>query len=64
MKGNIRIIIISWNCNGTFRENFKVIIKLNYNIAVIQECENSNCLNLKKCIEFSFLVNDYKYIDR
>ena len=32
--------IISWNCNGKFREKFKEIIKENADIYVIQECED------------------------
>ena len=32
--------IISWNCNGKFREKFKFIAKENADIYVIQECEN------------------------
>lgn len=32
--------IISWNCNGKFRDKFKEIIELDADIYVIQECEN------------------------
>ena len=32
--------IVSWNCNGKFREKFSIIKKLNADIYVIQECEN------------------------
>lgn len=32
--------IISWNCNGKFREKFKEIIKEDADIYVICECEN------------------------
>lgn len=32
--------IVSWNCNGKFRERFKQILKLDADIYVIQECEN------------------------
>lgn len=31
--------IISWNCNGKFREKYKDIIKLNADIYVVEECE-------------------------
>lgn len=34
--------IISWNCNGKFREKFKVISKENADLYIIQECENPN----------------------
>lgn len=32
--------IISWNCNGKFREKYKEIKKYDADIYVIQECEN------------------------
>ncbi|WP_298500829.1 endonuclease/exonuclease/phosphatase family protein [uncultured Methanobrevibacter sp.] len=35
-----RIKIVSWNCNGKFREKFKEIIEEDADIYVIQECEN------------------------
>ena len=34
--------IVSWNCNGKFRENSK-IKELDADIYVIQECENPQC---------------------
>lgn len=41
--------IISWNCNGKFREKFQSIIKISADIYVIQECENP-----KKYIESEY----------
>lgn len=35
-----QIKIVSWNCNGKFREKFKEIISEDADIYVIQECEN------------------------
>lgn len=35
-----QIKIVSWNCNGKFREKFKEIIDEDADIYVIQECEN------------------------
>lgn len=35
-----KIKIVSWNCNGKFREKFKEIIEEDADIYVIQECEN------------------------
>lgn len=32
--------IVSWNCNGKFREKFDIISRLDADIYVIQECEN------------------------
>lgn len=42
--------IVSWNCNGKFREKFQDILSINADIYVIQECENpaqSNSLEYK-----------------
>lgn len=32
--------IISWNCNGAFRNKYKFLINIDWDIAIIQECEN------------------------
>ena len=32
--------IVSWNCNGKFREKFEKVKELNADIYVIQECED------------------------
>lgn len=32
--------IVSWNCNGALRKKFTALDKLNFDICIIQECEN------------------------
>ena len=32
--------IISWNCNGAFRKKYHLVVQLDPDIMVIQECEN------------------------
>lgn len=51
--------IVSWNCNGKFREKFKNIQKINADIYVIQECENP-----KKYIEseYSNFAKNYIWV--
>lgn len=44
--------ILSWNCNGKFREKFS-ILNFDYDIAIIQECENPKTSNDKNYIKFA-----------
>ena len=46
-----RIKIVSWNCNGKFREKFEEIVEEDADIYVIQECEY-----------FCGFYNDNRYI--
>ena len=32
--------IITWNCNGAFRKKYDFLNNFDWDIAVIQECEN------------------------
>lgn len=45
--------IVSWNCNGKFREKFREIQKLNADIYVIQECENPVTTNNPEYNDFA-----------
>ena len=45
--------IISWNCNGKFREKFKDIIKEDADIYVIQECEDPTLAKSDEYKEFA-----------
>ena len=45
--------IISWNCNGKFREKFEHIIEENADLYVIQECENPKYCNNDKYRNFA-----------
>ena len=49
--------IISWNCNGKFREKFRLISEENADIYVIQECENS----LKYPKDFTSFYTNYTW---
>ena len=48
-----KIKIISWNCNGKFREKFKSIIEEQADIYVIQECEDPSQTKDEDYIEFA-----------
>ena len=48
-----QIKIVSWNCNGKFREKFKEIIDEDADIYVIQECENPAESNDEDYLEFA-----------
>lgn len=48
-----QIKIVSWNCNGKFREKFKEIIEEDADIYVIQECENPAESNEEDYREFA-----------
>lgn len=55
--------IISWNCNGKFREKYKVIIEQNADIYIIQECEDPNQskdVEYKKFAENSIWIGSNK----
>lgn len=60
----VKMFIISWNCNGKFREKFSKISEFNADIYVIQECENpelSNNAGYKKFAGDNYLwTGDYK----
>ena len=48
--------MISWNCNGGFREKFHALESLNADIFIIQECEDPS---QAKSIQYSEWANDY-----
>ena len=45
--------IVSWNCNGAFRNKFEHILHLNADIYIIQECENPDETNHKRYKEWT-----------
>ena len=57
--------IVSWNCQGKFREKFELIMEENADIYVIQECENPEKTDNDKYKEFAgknfFWVGDVHY---
>ena len=60
-----RIKIVSWNCNGKFREKFEEIVEEDADIYVIQECENPAESNDDDYAEFAgnnyFWIGDIHY---
>ena len=51
--------IVSWNCNGKFREKFQYILELNADIYIIQECENPA---ESTCIEYIGFAKNYLWV--
>lgn len=49
------MVIVSWNCNGKFREKFEQIHRIDADIYVIQECENPQ--KYKNSEYFNFAKN-------
>lgn len=47
------MIIVSWNCNGKFREKFEQIYKIDADIYVIQECEDPQKYKNSKYFKFA-----------
>lgn len=54
--------IVSWNCNGKFREKYKQIVNVNADIYVIQECENpeTSDLDYKNYFKQFYWIGDKK----
>lgn len=50
--------IVSWNCAGVFREDYKEIFKQDADIYVIQECENPNA-DFDKYKKYKKFVYDF-----
>ncbi len=53
--------IISWNCNGKFREKYEIISTLDGDIYIIQECENPKQSSNN---EYKLWANNYVWIGR
>lgn len=45
--------IVSWNCNGAFRNKFVQLSELNADIYIVQECENPDKTNVASYKEFA-----------
>lgn len=45
--------IVSWNCNGKFREKFSILQELDADIYVIQECENPELCSNNEYVHFA-----------
>ncbi len=55
--------IVTWNCNGAFRNKFEHLLKLGANIHIIQECENpveTKNTEYKKWAENHLWIGDTK----
>lgn len=56
--------IVSWNCEGKFREKYQQILELDADIYVIQECENPEKYGGKEyrdTLANSFWIGKYQY---
>lgn len=52
--------IVSWNCNGKFREKYKELLKLDCDVYIIQECENPF---LTKNKDYEKFASNFVYIE-
>ena len=52
--------IVSWNCNGKFREKYKELLKLDCDVYIIQECESPI---LTKNKDYEKFASNFVYIE-